>query len=64
MLGKLLGSAIRVVTLPVDAVNIGIDMISGGNGSKSSRTDGSNPLGMIEELRDKIAETADEIDDR
>lgn len=64
MLGKLIGTAIRVVTLPIDAANAGFDIITGGDGSKRSRTDDWNPLGAIEELRDRIAETADEIDDR
>ncbi len=62
MLGKLLGTVIRVATLPVDAANIGMDLLVGGDGSKKSRTDGCNPLGLLEEIRDKVAETADDID--
>lgn len=64
MTGKLLGTSIRVFTLPIDAANAGFDIITGGDGSKRSRTDDWNPLGAIEELRDRIAETADEIDER
>lgn len=64
MLGKLLGTVIRVATLPVDAVNAGLDIVTGGDGSKRSRTDDWNPIGGIETLRDRVAETADEIDDR
>lgn len=64
MFGKLLSSAIKVVTLPVDAVNIAQDIAFGGSGSKHSRTqDNFNPLGDIERARDKIAEAAEEIDD-
>jgi hypothetical protein len=61
MIGNLLGKAIRVVTLPVDAANIGMDLICGGSGSKKSRMD-DNPIALLEELRDKVAETAEKID--
>ena len=61
MFGKLLGTAIRAITLPVDIVNIGTDILVGGDGSKRSRTDGSSPFGMLEEIRDKVAEAAEEI---
>lgn len=64
MFGKLLGTAIRVATLPLDAVNAAVDLSIGGSGSKHSRTDGANPLGILEEIRDRVAETAEEIDKR
>jgi hypothetical protein len=64
MLGKLIGTAIRVVTLPIDAANAGMDILNGGDGTKRSRRDDWNPLGGLEELRDRIAETAEEIDER
>jgi len=63
MIGKLFGTAIRIVTLPIDAVNAGIDIASGGDGSKDSRTEDYNPLGMLEDWRDRIAETAEDMDD-
>lgn len=62
MFGNLIGSAIRIATLPVDAANAGMDMITGGDGSKRSRTSDDNPLAMLENLRDRVAETAEEID--
>ena len=62
MIGKFLSTAIRVVTLPVDAASAAVDVAVGGDGSKRSRTDGSNPFGMLEEIRDAVADTADEID--
>lgn len=64
MFGKLLGTAIRVVTLPIDAANAGMDMMCGGSGTKKSRNFDANPLSMLETLRDRIAETAEEIDDK
>ena len=64
MFGKLLGTAIRVATLPVDAANAGMDILTGGNGTKKSRNfDDANPLSALELLRDRIAETAEELDD-
>lgn len=63
MFGKLLSTAVKVVTLPLDAVNIAQDIAYGGSGSKASRTkDNFNPLGDLEKLRDKVADAAEEID--
>lgn len=64
MFGKLLSSAIKITTLPLDAVNAAQDIAFGGSGSKSSRTqDNFNPLGDLERLRDKVADSAEDIDD-
>jgi len=60
MIGKLLGTAIRVATLPVDIVEIGMDMACGGSGSKASRS--SSDLPLMSKLRDKVAETLEDID--
>lgn len=62
MFGKLLGTAIRVVSLPVDAANAGMDMLTGGDGTKRSRNADDNPLAMLEQLRDRVAETAEDLD--
>lgn len=66
MLGKLIGTAIRVVTLPLDAANAGLEILTGDSGTKRQRTNSAtcSPLGDLERLRDRIAETADEIDER
>lgn len=61
MFGDLLSSAIRITTLPLDAANIAMDVATGGSGSKHSRSD--SPLGALEEIRDAIADTAQEIDE-
>lgn len=65
MLGKLLSSTIKIVTLPVDAASAAMDLATGGDGSKRSRTDGNNPspFSLAERLRDKVAEAAKDIDD-
>lgn len=65
MFGKLLSSAIRVVTLPIDAANATMDMATGGSGTKRSRNDPlcPNPLSLAEELRDNVADAAKSIDD-
>lgn len=63
MIGKLLGQTIRVVTRPVDIVNAGMDKASGGTGSKRSRLDTPSPLSMFEEIRNTVADTAEELDE-
>ncbi len=65
MFGKLISSAIKIVTLPVDAANIGMDVLTGGDGSKRSRTDKNNlsPTVLLEQLRDRISEAAKNIDE-
>ena len=60
MIGKLLGKAIEVVTLPIDAIDAVADVATGGDGSKRSRRDGDNPL---TEIRDGIVKACEEIDD-
>jgi hypothetical protein len=60
MIGKLLGGAIRILTIPVDVTEIGLDMMTGGDGSRQSRN--STDLPMVSNLRDRIAETLEEID--
>ena len=63
MFGSLLSSAIKIATLPVDAANIGMDVMTGGDGSKSSRNDSDNPLSLLEQMRDAVADAAEDIDD-
>jgi len=58
MFGKLFSAGIKVVTLPVDVVNIGLDVASGGSGSKHSRSD--SPLGSLERVRDEVADSVEE----
>jgi len=60
MIGKLLGAALKIATIPVDVVEIGMDMATGGSGSKESRNSADLPL--LSNFRDKIAETLEEID--
>jgi hypothetical protein len=64
MFGKLLSSAIKVVTLPVDAANAAMDIATGGDGSKASRTnDPCSPLADLENLRDRVADAAKDADE-
>lgn len=64
MFGNLLSSIIKTVTLPIDAANSGMDMLCGGDGSKRSRTRDDTPLAMLENLRDKISEAAEDINSK
>jgi len=63
MFGKLISSAIKVATLPVDMANAGMDKLAGGDGSKRSRLETPSPLSLIEEVRDAAAKAAEDIDD-
>jgi hypothetical protein len=65
MFGKLLSKAIKVATLPVDVANAGMDIVTGGDGSKHSRNhpDNCNPLALAEQIRDAAAKAAEDIDD-
>ncbi len=64
MFGKPLSSAIKTVTLPIDAANAGMDLLTGGDGSKRSRMQESpSPFQLAEKLRDAVADAAEDIDD-
>jgi hypothetical protein len=64
MFGKLLSKTLKVVTLPIDAANAAMDMATGGTGTKRSRNDPNNPnpFSLAEELRDNVADAAEDID--
>jgi hypothetical protein len=62
MFGNILSEIVKIATLPVDAVNIATDIIIGGDGSKESRIN-NIVTGDVENFRDKIAETLEDIDD-
>lgn len=53
MLGKLLSSAIKIVTLPIDICESGMDVLCGGDGSKESKQLDDN---FISEIRDGICD--------
>ena len=65
MIGKFLAKAIKVATLPVDAVNAGFDILTGGDGSKRSRNHPDNccPTVLLEQVRDAVADAAQAIDE-
>lgn len=65
MFGSILSKAIKVATCPIDLANITMDKIAGGSGSKRSRNDPNcpNPLSLLEEIRDSVADTAEKLDD-
>jgi len=63
MLGNFISAALKVATLPVDAANAAKDLVIGGDGSKFSRTRDVDPLSLLEQLRDKVAESAEKIDE-
>ena len=62
MFGSLIGGAIRLVTLPVDMAEAGMDVLAGGDGSKRSREMSDTPLRMLAEMRDGVAKAAEDLD--
>lgn len=65
MFGKLISNVIKVATLPVDAASASLDIITGGDGSKRSRKGNEsfpNPFALIEEVGDRVCESAEGID--
>jgi hypothetical protein len=62
MIGKLLSTTIKVVTLPIDAAAATMDILTGDDGSKESRTQNCEPFALLENIRDRVAEAAEDID--
>lgn len=61
MFGSLLSIATKIITAPIDIVDIGVDVVTGGDGSKRSRQ--NSPLSGIIDTRDDVADAFDELDD-
>lgn len=59
MFGSILGSIVKVATLPVDVVDITLDVVTGGDGSKQSRK--ASPLSMITDVRDAVVDELEEL---
>lgn len=60
MIGSLISKAIKVATLPLDAVEAAGDIITGGDGSAESRRASGMPLPS--EIRDAVCKVAEDID--
>lgn len=60
MFGSLLGGITKAVTLPLDVVDIGLDIVTGGDGSKYSRRD--SVLSPIVDIRDDVVDSLNELD--
>ena len=65
MLGKTHLNSNQSRSLPVDVANAGMDIVTGGDGSKRSRNhpDNCSPLALAEQVRDAAAKAAEDIDD-
>lgn len=61
MFGSLLKTGLNIVSSPVDILDIGVDVVTGGDGSKASRRDSllSGVLGM----RDDVGDALEELDE-
>lgn len=61
MIGKILSKAVKIVTLPVDIIEGTFDVMSGGDGSVSSRRDSG--AAMMTEIREGICKAIESIDE-
>jgi hypothetical protein len=61
MFGSLLKGVTKIATSPLDIVDIGVDVVTGGDGSKNSRRD--SPLSGLINMRDDVADAFEELDD-
>ena len=62
MFGKLISGVVKIATLPVDIVESGVDVITGGDGSKESKEMSDMP--RLGELRDGLCKgIEDALDD-
>ena len=59
MFGKLLSSAVKVVTCPIDVVESVVDVACGGDGSKASKQGADN---FMSEFRDGICNGLEDLD--
>jgi hypothetical protein len=60
MFGKLLSGAVKLVTCPIDIAESAMDVMCGGDGSKSSKQKNDN---FLSEIRDGICNGLEDLDD-
>jgi hypothetical protein len=60
MFGKLLSGVVKAVTCPIDIVESGLDVLTGGDGSKASKQKNDN---FMSEIRDGICNGLEDLDD-
>ncbi len=66
MFGNILAQAVRIVAPPVRVANTVMDKVTGGDGSKQSRTGvnaGPSPLALLEEIADSVEDTFRKADE-
>ena len=63
MIGSLVGAVVRMASLPLKVVNTGMDIATGGDGTKDSRKD-IPFFGDLEDMSDSVSDTIqDEMDE-
>lgn len=63
MFGKLLSDMVKIVTVPIDICEAGIDCITGGDGKKSSRQRLADDVPMLSTPRDAVCDVLESLDD-
>ena len=62
MIGKLLSKAVKVATVPLDAMEAGFDLATGGDGKKRGREELKDSLPMPSNLRDAVCDVLEDLD--
>lgn len=61
MIGKFLSGVIKVATIPIDIAETGLDLATGGDGSRKELKQADLPL--ISTLRDEVTKAIEKIDE-
>ena len=59
-IGGLIGKAIKLATVPIDIAEVGLDLATGGDGSRDGLKDADLP--MASQLRDAVVDVVENID--
>lgn len=62
MLGKILSGVVKTVTIPLDVLDVGIDLMTGGDGTKRSRKKLAKSVPLPSTIRNEVCKILEEID--
>lgn len=62
MIGKLLSRVAKVATVPLDVLDAGVDLMTGGDGKKRGREEIKDCLPMPSNLRDAVCDVLEDLD--
>jgi len=63
MIGHILSKVVKVVTVPLDVCDAGLDLLTGGDGSKQGREQVKDAFPCLSSLRDAACDVLEELDE-